>query len=197
MDGYKKIELYREALKFELLEDYRQAFDLYLASAKQGYAKAQLAVAKFYLGVGVYKGIIKENKAKAADYLNRAESGGSAEAKYRHALLLLENNNTTDTERALQLLQDASDRQYYLATLELAKCNYYGIGCERNYVKTLELFEYIIYVKNACSQIECCNGIRKILAELKALISESADAMALSENDWCLFHDLCNDLNVD
>ena len=76
MNGYKKIELYEEALKFETLEDYREAFNLYLASAKQGYAKAQLAVAKFYLGDGVYKGIIKEDKAKAVDFLNQAEAGG-------------------------------------------------------------------------------------------------------------------------
>lgn len=31
MNGYKKIELYEEAQKFEALEDYREAFNLYLA----------------------------------------------------------------------------------------------------------------------------------------------------------------------
>ena len=52
MNGYKKIELYEEAQKFETLEDYREAFNLYLASAKQGYAKAQLAVANSISATG-------------------------------------------------------------------------------------------------------------------------------------------------
>ena len=169
MNGYKKIELYEEALKFETLEDYREAFNLYLASAKQGYAKAQLAVAKFYLGDGVYNGIIKADKAKAMDFLNQAEAGGNAEAKYRLALILLEQKNSKDTARALELLQDASDRQYFLATFELAKCHYYGIGFKQSYLKTLELFEKVIYGNGAMTQIEFCCSMRKILAEIKNL----------------------------
>ena len=197
MNGYKKIELYEEAQKFETLEDYREAFNLYLASAKQGYAKAQLAVAKFYLGDGVYKGIVKADKEKAVDFLNQAEAGGNAEAKYRLALILLERKNSKDTARALELLQDASDRQYFLATFELAKCHYYGIGFKQSYLKTLELFEKVIYGKGAMSQIEFCCSMRKILAEIKNLEGEQKKKIGLSGDYLCLFNDLCNDLSVD
>ncbi len=197
MNGYKKIELYEEAQKFESLEDYREAFNLYLASAKQGYAKAQLAVAKFYLGDGVYRGIIKADKAKAVDFLNQSEAGGNAEAKYRLALILLENRNSKDTARAIELLRDASDRQFYLATFELAKCHYYGIGFKQSYVKTLELFEKVIYGKCALSQIEFCCSMRKILAEIKDISDEQRKKIGLSGDLLCLFNDLCSDLRVD
>ena len=181
MNGYKKIELYEEAQKFETLEDYREAFNLYLASAKQGYAKAQLAVAKFYLGDGVYKGIVKADKEKAVDFLNQAEAGGNAEAKYRLALILLERKNSKDTAHAF----------------ELAKCHYYGIGFKQSYLKTLELFEKVIYGKGAMSQIEFCCSMRKILAEIKNLEGEQKKKIGLSGDYLCLFNDLCNDLSVD
>lgn len=197
MNGYKKIELYEEAQKFETLEDYREAFNLYLASAKQGYAKAQLAVAKYYLGDGVYKGIIKADKAKAVNFLNQAEVGGNAEAKYRLALILLERNNSKDTARALELLQDSSDRQFFLATFEMAKCYYYGIGFKQSYLKTLELFEKVIYGKGAISQIEFCCSMRKILAEINGLADEQKKKIGLNEDYLCLFNDLCRDMNVD
>ena len=96
-------------------------------------------MAKFYLGDGVYRGIVKADKEKAVYFLNQAEAGGNAEAKYRLALILLERKNDKDTARALELLQDASERQYFLATFELAKCHYYGIGFKQSYLKTLEI----------------------------------------------------------
>lgn len=197
MDAYKKIELYKEALNFELLEDYRHAFDLYLTSAQQGYARAQLAVAKFYLGDGIYKGVVKKDKEKATEYLNQAASGGNVEAKYALAVILLENKNDEDTARALELLQDASERKYCQATLELAKCHYYGTGYPQSYTDTLALFGKIVYGKAQSGQRECFNVIRKILCEIKALTAEQKDKSGLSENDWCLFNDLCIDLNVD
>lgn len=112
MNGYKKIQLYEEAIRFELLEDYTDAFNFYLASAKQGYAKSQLAVAKYYLGTGAYKGIIKPDRKKAIDYLNQAKAGGNAEAKYILAKLMLEQRYSGDMKRAVELLQDAADRKY-------------------------------------------------------------------------------------
>ena len=197
MNGYKKIELYQEAVKFELLEDYKEAFGLYLASAGQGYARAQLAVAKYYLGDGVYKGVIKADTAKAIEYLKQAEGGGNAEAKYRLALILLKNNNKADTARALELLKDAADRQFYPASLEIAKCYYFGVGLKQSYVKTLEIFESITYFKNIRFKTEFYEGIRKILKELKQLVSAHKSATGLSEDDLCLLNDLCNDFCVD
>ena len=196
MDGYKKIEIYQEAEKFELLEDYREAFNLFLESAEQGYAKAQLAVAKYYLGDGVYKGIVQADRAKAIEYLNKAESGGNVEAKYRLALILLEQKNGEDIARALELLQDASDRQDFLATFELAKCHYYGIGFEQSYAKTLDLIERVIYGKGAISQIEFCCSIRKILAEIKKLPQKQKREIGLRGNYLSLFNDLCRDLDI-
>ena len=197
MDAYKKIEIYKEALNFERLEDYRQAFNLYQTSAQHGYARAQLAVAKFYLGEGIYKGVVKADKAKAIEYLNQAVSGGNVEAKYRLAVILLEKRNNDDTARALELLQDASDGEYYLAALELAKCHYYGVGFPQSCGNMLALFGKIVYGKAESAQRECSDGIRKILCEIKALTPEQKDKLDLSENDWCLFNDLCDDLNVD
>ncbi len=195
-NGYRKIELYQEAIKFERLDDYREAFNLYLASAKQGYAKSQLAVAKFYLGDGIYKGIIKPDRAKAIYYLDQAGSGGNAEAKYRLALILLQNNTKADIAQAMELLQDASDRQYLPAAYELSKCSYYGIGCKKSYAKTLEILEKLIYLKNAYSQIDSFDDIKKMLKELKVMASEHKNSAGLSGDDLCLLNDLCNDLNV-
>lgn len=93
MRSYKKIKLYHEAINYEILEDFKAAFDLYLASARQGYPKAQLVVAKFYLGDGIYKGIIKQDKRKAMEFLHQAADGGNAEAKYRLALMMLKESD--------------------------------------------------------------------------------------------------------
>ncbi len=196
MDGFKKIELYQEAGKFELLEDYREAFKLYLESAKQGYAKAQLTVAKYYLGDGIYRGIVKPDKEKALEYLELAESGGNAEAKHRLAIILLENKTSDDTVRAFELLKEAVFRQYNPAAFELAKCYFYGIGCQEDYSTALRLIGNTMYVKDAYSEMGCCIGIRKILCELKTLMSERKET-GLSESDLSLLNDLCNDLNID
>ena len=194
MNSYKKFELYQEALKFEEIEDYKEAFSSYLSSAKQGYPRAMLAVAKFYLGEGLYKGIIKADRAKAIEYLNQAANGGNAEAKYKLAVILLSQNG--DEEQAIELLHDASDRHYYLATFELAKRYYYGIGVKQSYSKTLALFERLVYGKGVYSHTECYDDIRRILEEIKFLATEKKDKIRLSGDDWCLFKDLCNDFNV-
>lgn len=195
MDGFKKIELYQEAVKFEMFEDYREAFKLYLESAKQGYARAQLTVAKYYLGDGVYKGIVEADKQKAIEYLDLAQVGGNAEAKFRLAVILLESKDGKDIARALELLKDATVRMYYPAAFELARCYFYGIGCRKDYSKTLKLIGNIFYVKGACSEMERCMGIRKILCDFKALAAENKTG--LSESDLSLFNDLCSDLNID
>lgn len=198
MDGYKKIDLYQEALKFELLEDYREAFNLYCNSAKLGYAKAQLAVAKYYLSDGVYKGIIKPDRKKAIEYLNLAGSGGNAEAKYRLAIILLEQKHSGDIKLALELLQDASNRKYSLATYELAKCFYEGIGCQQSYRKALKLLGQIIYaVGDDLAQCERSNEIREILVGIKRISSGDKKTIGFTENDWCLFKDMCNDLDIE
>lgn len=196
MNNYKKIELYQEAVKFELLEDYREAFNLYLASAKQGYAKSQLAVAKYYLGTGDYKGIIKYDRKKAVEFLNQAEAGGNAEAKYILAKIMLEQKYSGDIKRAVELLQDASDRKYSPASYELAKCYYYGVGCGQDYTKAIALLGRIMYAYVEPVQLEHYNGMRKILTELKGLVLEHREEILLSENDLCLFNDLCNDLDI-
>lgn len=196
MDGFKKIELYQDAVKFEMWEDYREAFKLYLESAKQGYARAQLTVAKFYLGDGIYKGVVKPDKEKALEYLNIAESGGNVEAKHRLAIILLENKTDEDTARALELLKDATARMYYPAACELAKCYFYGIGCQKDYATALRLIGKIMYAKGAYSEMERCIGIRKILCDIKILLSENKET-GLSDSDLSLLYDLCNDLNVD
>lgn len=196
MNGYKKYELYQEALKFEEIEDFKEAFNLYLSSAKQGYPRAQLAVAKFYLGEGLYKGIIKADKIKAIDYLNRAATGGNAEAKYRLAIILLEQNDDKSKFHAFELLSDASDRQYYLATVELAKCYYYGIGVQQNYLKTLSIFEKLVYASGTYSHLECYEDIRYILEGIKSLAADQNGKISLSGDDWCLLKDLCNDFNI-
>ncbi|MDE6690392.1 MAG: hypothetical protein K2K04_00320 [Clostridia bacterium] len=195
MDGFKKIELFQEAAKFEMLEDYREAFKLYLKSAEQGYARAQLVVAKYYLGDGEYKGIIEQNRDKAVVYLNLAESGGNAEAKHRLALILLESSNAVETARALELLKDAAFRMYYPAVFELIKCYFYGIGCQKDYATAVRLIGRIVYAKGAYSEMECCIGIRKILCEIKAL--SSGNKGGLNESDLSLLNDLCSDLNID
>lgn len=197
MNNYKKIQLYEEAVKFELLEDYREAFNLYLASAKQGYAKSQLAVAKYYLGTGDYKGIIKYDRKKALEFLNQAEAGGNAEAKYILAKIILEQKYSGDIKRAVELLQDASDRKYSPASYELAKCYYYGVGCGQDYIKALTLLGRIMYAYVEQTQREHYNGMKKILTEIKALVSEHKETIYLSEDDRCLFNDLCNDLDVE
>lgn len=197
MDSYKKFELYQEALKFEELEDFREAFNLYLSSAKQGYTRAQLAVAKFYLGDGIYKGIIKADMAKAISFLEQAATGGNAEAKYRLAIILLEQNDDKVRTRAFELLKDAADRQYCLATFELAKCYYYGIGVKQSYVKTLALLEKLVYVSAMYTHSDCYDEIRAILKEINALSDEQKANLRLSGDDWCLLKDLCSDFNVE
>lgn len=197
MDSYKKFELYQEALKFEELEDFREAFNLYLSSAKQGYARAQLAVAKFYLGDGIYKGIIKADRAKAIGFLEQAATGGNAEAKYRLAMILLEQNDDKVRTRAFELLKDASDRHYCLATFELAKCYYYGIGVKQSYAKTLALFEKLVYVSAVYSNSDCYDEICAILKEINKLSTEQKANMRLSGDDWCLLKDLCSDFSVE
>lgn len=196
MNSYKKFELYQEAIKFELMEDYKEAFNLYLASAKQGYPRAQLAVAKFYLGEGLYKGIIKVNIVKAMDFLEQASAGGNAEAKYRLAKILIEQSDDKNISRAFELLRDASERHYYLATFELAKRYYYGIGVQQSYKKTLVLFEKLVYGKGVYSHSECYDDIRDILEEIKTLAIEQKNKLKLTGDDWCLFKDLCNDFNI-
>ena len=196
MDGFKKIELFQEAVKFEMWEDYREAFKLYLESANQGYARAQFTVAKFYLGDGAYKGIIEADREKAIEYLNLAESGGNVEAKHRLAILLLESGNGEDAARALELLKDATVRMYYPAACELAKCYFYGIGCRKDYATALKLIGKIIYAKGAYSEMERYIGIRKILCDIRALLSEEKET-GLSESDLSLLTDLCSDLNID
>lgn len=194
MNSYKKYELYQEAIKFEGLEDYKEAFNLYLASAKQGYPRAQLVVAKYYLGDGLYKGIIKVNMNKAIDYLQQAAAGGNAEAKYRLAIILLgQNENKT---LAFELLRDASDRQYYLATVEVAKCYFRGIGVKQSYSNTLTVIENLVYGRRISAQNDCYDEIKDILEEIKTLAAEQKDKMELSGDDWCLFKDLCNDFRI-
>lgn len=196
MNGFKKIELFQEAVKFEMWEDYREAFKLYLESAKQGYARAQLTVAKFYLGDGAYKGVIEADRKKAVEYLSLAESGGNVEAKHILAVILLESGNGEDTARALDLLKDATSRLYYPAAFELAKCYFYGTGCQKDYAAALKLIGKIIYAKGAYSEIERYIGIRKILCDIKTLLADNKET-GLSESDLSLLNDLCSDLNVD
>lgn len=196
MNGYKKFELYQEALKFEQIEDYRDAFNSYLASAKQGYPRAQLAVAKFYLGEGLYKGIIKADRAKAIDYLEQASAGGNAEAKYRLAIILLEQKDDKSNARAFELLRDAADRKYCLAALEIAKCYFRGIGVKQSYSRTLSVIENLVYGKGVRVHVDWYDDIRTMLEEIKTLVTEQKDKLRLSGDEWCLFKDLCNDFCI-
>lgn len=54
-----------------------------------------------------------------------------------------------------------------------------------------------MYVCIDPDQREYYIGIKRILTELKALASEHKEAIVLSDDDWCLFNDLCNDLDVE
>lgn len=196
MRSYKKIKLYHEAINYEILEDFKAAFDLYLASARQGYPKAQLVVAKFYLGDGIYKGIIKQDKRKAMEFLHQAADGGNAEAKYRLALMMLKESDGKDVALAIDLLEDASERQFALATLELANCYFYGIGVKQNYVKTLSLLEKIVYGPCSIEQIKYYDTVRNILYEFKTLYLEHKETLGISEEYLCAFKDMCSDLDI-
>ncbi|XP_076844420.1 death ligand signal enhancer [Brachyhypopomus gauderio] len=103
--------------------DLRVAFECFLASAQQGYSKAQFNVGVCYeCGRGIQK-----DASKALQYYRCAAATGHTQAQYRYAKLFLDSRgqqsaSDTDTSTALSLLHAAADAglteaQLYLGLL--------------------------------------------------------------------------------
>uniref|UniRef100_A0A8C8IZP2 Death ligand signal enhancer n=1 Tax=Oncorhynchus tshawytscha TaxID=74940 RepID=A0A8C8IZP2_ONCTS len=95
-------------LKSAQTGDYEAAFSCFLASAKQGYSKAQ-----FNTGVCYEKGRgVCKDKEKALDFYSQAATGGHSQAQYRCAKLLLnsrgQQSTHQDLDTAIGLLQQAA-----------------------------------------------------------------------------------------
>ncbi|NP_001133520.1 death ligand signal enhancer [Salmo salar] len=101
---------------------YEAAFSCFLASARQGYSKAQ-----FNTGVCYEKGRgVCKDKEKALDFYSQAATGGHSQAQYRCAKLLLNSRGQQSTQQdldtAISLLQQAAsaglrEAQVYLGSL--------------------------------------------------------------------------------
>jgi len=193
MNGNNKIEAYHKALYFEEQGDYKEAFKLYLASAKQGYPKAQLVVAKYYWGYEQYANIIPRDDEKAVDFVRKAAEGGNAEAEYIYGMILI-GENGNDNPKAIGLLLDALKRGYTLAASELAYCTCYGYGCRENYADTLHFIRIILYTGDDAVLKKCYDQICSLLAKINRIVKNNPHA--LDEDSLCLFKDLCSDLNL-
>uniref|UniRef100_A0A8C7CXC5 DAP3-binding cell death enhancer 1-like n=1 Tax=Oncorhynchus kisutch TaxID=8019 RepID=A0A8C7CXC5_ONCKI len=109
-------------LKSAQTGDYEAAFSCFLASARQGYSKAQ-----FNTGVCYEKGRgVCKDKEKALDFYSQAATGGHSQAQYRCAKLLLNSRGQQSTQQdldtAIGLLQQAAsaglrEAQVYLGSL--------------------------------------------------------------------------------
>uniref|UniRef100_A0A4W5K3H0 DAP3 binding cell death enhancer 1 n=1 Tax=Hucho hucho TaxID=62062 RepID=A0A4W5K3H0_9TELE len=109
-------------LKSAQTGDYEAAFSCFLASARQGYSKAQ-----FNTGVCYEKGRgVCKDKDKALDFYSQAATGGHSQAQYRCAKLLLNSRGQQSTQQdldtAISLLQQAAsaglrEAQVYLGSL--------------------------------------------------------------------------------
>ncbi|XP_036826079.1 DAP3-binding cell death enhancer 1 isoform X3 [Oncorhynchus mykiss] len=109
-------------LKSAQTGDYEAAFSCFLASARQGYSKAQ-----FNTGVCYEKGRgVCKDQEKALDFYSQAATGGHSQAQYRCAKLLLNSRGQQSTQQdldtAISLLQQAAsaglrEAQVYLGSL--------------------------------------------------------------------------------
>jgi len=112
VEGGDKSSLYNLAQLYQQKGDLKTSEEYYEKAAEANNAKAQYALYSHYK---------ESDNKKAMMWLQRASENGNAQAQYTYALLEIEQGNT---DKAIDLLQQASQSNYMKATVYLGKYFY-------------------------------------------------------------------------
>lgn len=133
------------------VKDHKSALPYLELSAKRGYTRAQVKLARMYFdGDGVEK-----NYQKAADYFQAAADRGDSNSQYSLGLMLLMGDEIIpkDEKKAFTLIKEAADRgdadaQYYVFTMYRK-----GVGTDVDIKSAVEYLEKSAYSGVAQGQL--------------------------------------------
>lgn len=136
----------REALFNIAVSDYKSGDEeikkasvhLFLKSAEQGYAPAQLFLGYFY----VSGEIVEKNEGKAVYWYTRAAMQGSAEAQFKLGVLYQSGNGIdVDVSKAVYLYEKSAKQGFAMAQFALGACYEEGYGIDVDMSKAVYWYE--------------------------------------------------------